>query len=326
MRARARIVPPSNLRCVIPTHIARLETRTAQLQRYLDAAADCGRAAAETGRVSGQIPALSAVPPAKFGMAVATIDGDLLTTGDSADPFSIQSVAKLFALCALLQRNPSAWEHVGWGPTDSGYSSVAELERSQGRPRNPFVNPGALVVTDRLMDLTGDAVMATIDLLDASGGASIASDPHVALSETIADHRNAAIAHVLAEHGKLVNGIDEVLAQYFAQCAIAATAEAVATSALFLADRSGHPRILDDASIRRVNAVLLMSGMYGAAGDIAYRIGLPAKSGIGGGVLAIMPGIGTVCVWSPPLDADGNSAGGVVAIEEFARLAGWSVF
>ncbi|KXF50339.1 glutaminase A [Rhodococcus sp. SC4] len=298
-----------------------------QLQEYLDIAAEHGRAAAVAGHVSTQVPALSSVSPTKFGMAVATVDGCVLTAGDGTEPFSIQSLSKLFALCALLQRNPAVWDHIGWGPTDSGYGSVAELERNLGRPRNPFVNPGALVVTDRLLELTGDAVGATIDLLaSTSGTAVINSDGRVALSETVADHRNAAIAHVLAEHGKLVNGIDRVLTQYFAQCAIAASVETVAKSALFLADRSADATVLDSGSVRRVNAVLLMSGMYGAAGDVAYRIGLPAKSGIGGGVLAIMPGLGTVCVWSPPLDTDGNSAGGVAAIEEFARLAGWSVF
>ncbi|AHD24136.1 glutaminase (plasmid) [Rhodococcus pyridinivorans SB3094] len=326
---RRRILPslPGKTRCDISPQLARLETRTDQLQEFVELAAAHGRSAAGTGQVSIQVPALGSVPATKFGMAVATIEGDVLTTGDATEQFSIQSLSKLFALCALLQRDPSAWEHIGWGPTDSGYGSVAELERNHGRPRNPFVNSGALVVTDRLMDLTGDAVGATIDLLTTtSGDTSINSDARVALSESVADHRNAAIAHVLAEHGKLVNGIDRVLTQYFAQCAVAASAQTVAKAALFLADRSAEQEILDGASARRVNAVLLMSGMYGAAGDIAYRIGLPAKSGIGGGVLAIMPGLGTVCVWSPPLDDDGNSAGGVAAIEEFARLAGWSVF
>jgi hypothetical protein len=147
----------------------------------------------------------------------------------------------------------------------------------------------------------------------------------VARSEMLTGHRNSAIAHGLAEHHRLINGIDKVLAQYCAQCAITATATTVAKAALFLADRDTTTAPLDAATIRRANAVLLTSGMYGAAGDIAYRIGLPAKSGIGGGVLAVMPGKGTVCVWSPPLDADGNSAGGVAAIEEFARLAGGSV-
>ena len=259
-------------------------------------------------------------------MAAATVDGVVAQLGNCSEPFSIQSLSKLFALCALLHLDPDAWTDVGWGPTDAGYGSVADLERTHGRPRNPFVNSGALIVTDRLLTRTGNAVAATIDLMRTiDPDNAITSDPEVARSEMQTVHRNSAIAHVLAEHHRLTNGIDKVLAQYFAQCAITATATTVAKAALFLADRDTTTAPLDAATIRRVNAVLLTSGMYGAAGDIAYR-GLPAKSGIGGGVLAVMPGKGTVCVWSLPLDADGNSAGGVAAIEEFARLAGWSVF
>lgn len=302
--------------------------RTDLLSTYLDAAASRGRESANTGMVSTQIPALAAVPADRFAMAVATIDGTLLHTGDSTDAFSIQSLSKLFALCALLQHRPDAWVDVGWGPTNAGYGSVADLERTNGRPANPFVNSGAIVVTDRLIThCSGDAIGATIELLQhADPDAVIDSDATVALSETLSGHRNSAIAHVLAEHGVLHNPIDHVLQQYFGQCAITADVQTLARATLFLADRTSDTRLLDDASIRRVNAVLLTSGMYGAAGDIAYRIGLPAKSGIGGGILAVMPGRGTICVWSPPLDADGNSAGGVAAVEEFARLAGWSVF
>lgn len=297
------------------------------LEDYLEASAIYGRRAAELGTVSTQIPALAEIPASKFGMAVATTSGVEVHVGDSSEAFSIQSLSKLFALCAVLQYTPEIWAEVGWGPTDAGYGSVADLERSDGRPRNPFVNPGALVVTDRLMLQTGDAVAATIRLIESGGRpGSARSDPQVAASETLTDHRNSAIAHVLAAHGVLTSNIDHVLQQYFQQCAITASAQTLARAALFLADRTIQRVSLDVSTIRRVNAVLLTSGMYGAAGDIAYRIGLPAKSGIGGGVLAIMPGRGTICVWSPPLDKDGNSAGGVAAIEEFARLAGWSVF
>jgi glutaminase len=294
---------------------------------YLEAAAQRGRSAARTGTVSMQIPALAHTPASKFAIAVATVDGTVAHVGDSAEPFSMQSLSKLFALCALLRHDPNAWTDVGWDPTNTGYGSVADLERHGGRPANPFVNSGALVVTDRLITHTGDAVDATISLLRATDpSADIVSDSAVALSESVTGHRNSAIAHVLAEHGRLNNDIGVVLRQYYAQCAITTTVQTVATAALFLADRRHDSGPLDGATIRRVNAVLLTSGMYGAAGDIAYRIGLPAKSGIGGGVLAVMPGLGTVCVWSPPLDSDGNSAGGIAAIEEFAHLAGWSVF
>ncbi|WP_396936988.1 glutaminase A [Mycolicibacterium sp.] len=295
-----------------------------RLHEYLRAAQSRGRRAARRGTVSRQVPALAGIPATSFAMAVATVDGTEAQIGESTTGFSIQSISKLFALCALLRHDPRAWADVGWGPTDAGYGSVADLERNHWRPRNPFVNSGALVVTDRLLTHTGDAVEATVELLRT--GDAVYSDAAVAGSEMATDHRNSAIAHVLAEHGRLTNGIDRVLPQYFAQCAITASVRTVARAALFLADRSGDHSVLDAETVRRVNAVLLTSGMYGAAGDIAYRIGLPAKSGIGGGVLAVMPGRGTVCVWSPPLDGDGNSAGGVAAIEEFARLAGWSVF
>ncbi|WP_210115530.1 glutaminase A [Mycobacterium sp. DL99] len=295
-----------------------------QLREHLHAARMHGCRAASSGTVSRQVPALAEVSATRFAMAVATVDGAEAHVGESGVGFSIQSLSKLFALCALLRHEPDAWSAVGWGPSDAGYGSVADLEHNQWRPRNPFVNSGALVVTDRLLMHSGDAVAATVELL---GGPTVAaSDLRVAQSETATDHRNSAIAHVLAEHGRLINPIDVLLPQYFAQCAITASVRTLARAALFLADRDGDSAVLDPETVRRVNAVLLMSGMYGAAGDIAYRIGLPAKSGIGGGVLAVMPGRGTVCVWSPPLDSAGNSAGGVAAIEEFARRAGWSVF
>lgn len=300
------------------------QTSEQSLREHLRAAQVQACRAAAAGKVSAQVPALAEVDPTRFAMAVATVDGAEAHIGESDARFSIQSLSKLFALCALLRHEPDAWSAVGWGPSDAGYGSVADLEHNQWRPRNPFVNSGALVVTDRLLMHSGDTVAATVELL---GGRTVAaSDARVAQSETATDHRNSAIAHVLAEHGRLINPIDVLLPQYFAQCAITASVRTLARAALFLADKDGDRAVLDPETVRRVNAVLLMSGMYGAAGDIAYRIGLPAKSGIGGGVLAVMPGRGTVCVWSPPLDSAGNSAGGVAAIEEFARRAGWSVF
>lgn len=271
-------------------------TRQHALSEHLSAAATRGRLVAEQGSVTTQIPALAGVPASKFAMAVATTRGDFMEVGDGDEAFSIQSLSKLFALCALLKHDPGVWQDVGWGPTDAGYRSLADLELNRGRPRNPFVNPGALVVTDRLMLHSGDAVSASIELMESESqyAGSVKSDPAIAASESRADHRNSAIAHVLAERGLLVHDINHVLEQYFRQCAIAASVRTLARAALFLADRSGSATGLDVSTIRRVNAVLLTSGMYGAAGDIAYQIGLPAKSGIGGGVLAIMPGQGTV--------------------------------
>ena len=293
---------------------------------FASQAVERGRQAALQGRVSAQIPALAEVDPGRFGLAVSMLDGTEVVVGEAARPFSLQSLTKLFALCSLLEKEPTAWEHVGWGASSAGYSSVSELEHHHGRPRNPFVNAGALVVTDRLLLHTGDAVRAVSTLLGHLASEAVHSDHIVALSEARNDHRNRAIAHVLAEHGRLFNDVDTVLTQYFSQCAIAASALTVARSARFLADRTTACGPLNTANARRVNAVVLTAGMYGAACDIAYRIGLPTKSGIGGGVLAIMPRVGAICAWSPPLDSAGNSVGGVVAIEKFAELAGWSVF
>ncbi|GAB7004527.1 glutaminase A [Nocardioides sp. AN3] len=286
-----------------------------------------GRLKAADGVVSDKIPELANVNPESFGFAVTTVSGIEFGIGDSERRFSLQSVTKLFALAALLRAEPTAWSHVGWGPTELGYNSVSELERAGGRPRNPFVNAGALIVTDRLLHHTGSAVETVAELIrDQSGDPNVGPDEAVASSEAQADHRNRALAHVLAEYGRLLNDVDDVLAQYYAQCAITGSVLGTARAARFLVDRCLQGRFLDSANVRRMNAVLLTSGMYDAAGDIAYRIGMPAKSGIGGGVLATLPGVGTVCAWSPPLDRSGNSVGAVAAIEDFASRAGWSLF
>jgi glutaminase len=301
----------------------------ASMQTVLEASVRRARQAADQGMVSRQIPELSVVARDRVAMSVATVEGEVFAVGDSDEPFSLQSITKLFALAALLQLDPHAWDKVGWDPTSSGYGSVAELERHSGRPRNPFVNSGALVVTDRLHALTQAAARRTAELIARCSGTatprhSVAIDTRMAESEARADHRNAAIAHVLAEHGRLQTPIAELLKQYFSQCAITATTTYLARASLFLASRDAD--VLDAPSIRRVNAVMLTAGMYGAAGEIAYRVGLPAKSGIGGGIVAVMPGRGVVAVWSPPLDGQGSSCGGVAALEEFTRLSGWTVF
>lgn len=286
-----------------------------------------GRTASVAGAVTARIPELARVDARLFGFAVTTVDGVEVGAGDADVRFSLQSITKLFSLAALLRLEPGAWQHVGWTPSELAYNSVAELERAAGRPRNPFVNAGALVVTDRLLAHTGSAVDTVASFVrDLSGDDQVAPDAAVARSEAAADHRNRALAHVLAEHGRLFSSVDEVLAEYYAQCALTASAVGIARAGRFLADRRLHGSVLDSCTVRRLNAVLLTSGMYSAAGDIAYRFGLPAKSGIGGGVLAVLPGVGTVCAWSPPLDAEGNSVGAVAAIESFAAEAGWSVF
>lgn len=303
------------------------ETRPAALKEIIDLARAKGLAASGRGELSAQIPGLDEVEPERFGFSVALIDGTLISCGDARMPFSLQSITKLFSLTALLHLRTDVWPEIGWESTDASFRSLAELEARGGRPRNPFVNAGAIVVTDRLRSLTGDGLLPTLELIrEQAQNPKITSVTRIARAEERHSHINTAIAHVLADSKRIDNPIPLVLRSYFRQCAIAASTEDVARAALFLASRDHRNPVLDFASRRRVNAVLLTAGMYNAAGDIAYRVGIPVKSGIGGGIVGVLPGIGAVCVWSPPLDDRGNSAGGIVALEEFSRLAAWSVF
>ena len=303
------------------------ETRPVALAEILEQARTKGLAASGKGEVSSQIPGLDAVPPERFGFSVALIDGTTVSTGDATVPFSLQSITKLFSLAALLQLQPDVWPDIGWEPTEASFRSLAELEHRDGRPRNPFVNAGAIVVADKLRTLTGSGFLPTLQMIrEQSGNARIGSVSKVARAEFGNSHINMAIAHMLADSGSIDNPIVPVLKDYFQQCAIAASTEDVARATLFLARRNADHPVLSFENRRRVNAVLLTAGMYNAAGDIAYRVGLPVKSGIGGGIVGVLPGVGAVCLWSPPLDRHGNSAGGIAALEEFSRLAGWSLF
>ncbi|MGO4586836.1 glutaminase A [Arthrobacter sp. 2RAF6] len=283
--------------------------------------------AATTGRVTRGIPALSNIDRSKFGVAIATLDGDLVTWGDSHEPFSVQSLSKLFSLCALLRLVPSSWTSVGWSPTLIEYNSLEGVEARSGIPLNPFVNAGALLVTDRLEALTGDAVCATRELLRLSNPAAAwRVDAMVAKSEAAVSHRNKSIGYQLASYQLLYADVDRVLTSYFRQCALTANCIELASAALFLADRESAYRVLPKRLRHQVNSVMLMSGTYSGAPDVSFQIGLPTKSGVGGGLLSVAPGQGAICVWSPPLDRRGNSSGGLAALSIIASALDWSIF
>ncbi|MFE2726709.1 glutaminase [Kitasatospora sp. NPDC059327] len=300
-------------------------------QTLLEQAMEAARRAPERGRAADYIPALAQANPTAFGMAIATVDGAVFGAGDWEHPFSIQSVSKLFTLAlALADGGDELWRGVGREPSGNPFNSLVQLETENGIPRNPFINAGALVVTDRLLKLTGDAVGAVREFLRAeSGNPAVAVDDSVASSEARHGHRNAAMAHFMASYGNLRNPVDSVLAHYYAHCAIEASCRDLALAGLFLArhgTRADGSRLLSRSEAKRINAVLLTCGTYDAAGEFAYRVGLPGKSGVGGGVLAVLPGRGTVCVWSPGLDAAGNSVLGVAALDALTTATGWSVF
>lgn len=237
----------------------------------------------------------------------------------------------MFTLALALAREGEVlWEHVGREPSGNPFNSLVQLEYEHGIPRNPFINAGALVVTDRLHSLTGDASGSLLDLLRAeSGNTDLDFDRDVAASETAHGDRNAALAHFMASYENIENPVPVLLREYFRQCSIEASCADLALATGFLARhgiRADGSRLLTRSQAKQVNAVMLTCGTYDAAGDFAYRVGLPGKSGVGGGIIAVVPGRCTLCVWSPGLDERGNSVAGVAALDRFTTITGLSVF
>lgn len=284
------------------------------------------------GRVATYIPALAAVPPRQFGMAVATVDGGLYTTGDAHTPFTLQSVSKLFALMLALNRyGDVVWTCVGKEPSGDPFNSLVLLEHEQGFPRNPFINAGALVITDLLIQTHPEARTLFRDYVRVlSGNHGLDWDLDVAASELEHSHTNAALAHLMTSHGRIATPVAELLAVYCHQCAMQGTCVDLARLALPLANRGVSP-VMDEAVLterqsKRINAVLLTCGTYDSVGSFAYRVGLPAKSGVSGAIVAVVPGEMSVAVWAPELDRSGNSCVGTAALELFTTLTRKSIF
>lgn len=282
------------------------------------------------GKVAGYIPALARVSPLQFGIALRTCAGETAAAGDSATPFSIQSMSKVFSLTlAIRALGEKLWERIGREPSGSPFNSLVQLETERGIPRNPFINAGAIAVADRLVS-QGDAKAELLALLGRLCGETVPIDAEVARSEADTGFRNTALANFMKGFGTLDNDIATVLDVYFNQCALAMTCEQMACAAGYLCRDGRHPLagtpVLNAAQTRRVNALMLTCGTYDAAGEFAFRIGLPCKSGVGGGIVAVVPDQLTLCVWSPALDGTGNSLLGRRALELFVEKTGLSVF
>ena len=287
-----------------------------------------------SGKVADYIPALANIDPEMFGLAVVGCDGDTACAGDADETFSIQSVSKVFTLTLALEKSGEAlWERVGREPTGSPFNSIVQLENEAGIPRNPLINAGAIVVTDEL--LADNTPEETIDdivefLRTRANDPSIAIDLEVAWSEGDTGDRNASLAHFMRSFGNLKGWVEDVLHVYFRQCAIAMTCRQLARAGLYLAHAGSDPltgeTVVLEARARRINAIMMSCGHYDASGDFAFQVGLPGKSGVGGGILAIAPRRAAIAVWSPGLNARGNSLVGTLALERLSALTGWSVF
>ncbi|MCB1370011.1 MAG: glutaminase [Rhodobacteraceae bacterium] len=304
------------------------------LEAILDDIADRMASESERGKVADYIPELAKANLNRFGIAVVPIGGAPVVAGDADEPFSVQSIVKVFTLTLALERVGSGiWARVGREPSGDPFNSIVQLEYEHGIPRNPFINPGAIVVADIILGKREPqaAIEEFVSLCRRFAcDESIGIDADVAASEIATGARNRALAHFMAAEGNLKNPVEDVLELYFNQCAVAMSCRQLAMSARFLAS-AGRLEGDDDPFItaeraRRIVALMVTCGLYDASGEFAFRVGIPAKSGVGGGILGVVPGRASIAAWCPGLDEKGNSLLAARAFEELARATGWSIF
>ncbi|MEM7190409.1 MAG: glutaminase [Pseudomonadota bacterium] len=283
-------------------------------------AADARPSAAE-GRVAQYIPALARVDPNQFALVVRTVDGQEFAAGEADTPFSIQSVSKLFTLALAMEWVPDElWDRVGREPSGMRFNSLIQLETEKGVPRNPFINAGAIVVTDALLHRRPQIAQSFRNQMRMlSGNEAIQYDLEVHRSEIATGDLNRAIAYVLKAHGNLHEDPIEVTRAYFNFCSLAMSARDLTRAAMFLVGpQSGPGAPAEGRHAQRLRAIMRTCGLYDQSGEFAYRVGLPGKSGVGGGILVVQPGQFAACAWSPPLDRFGNSVTAQAALEALA--------
>jgi len=284
------------------------------------------------GHVADYIPALAEVSPTLMGISVATVDGKVFGAGDDKIPFSIQSISKIFGLVMAMNRiGDDLWQRVNMEPSGQPFNSIIQLEWEKGIPRNPVINAGALLIADVLASHFSASKLAFLSFMRSlSGDNNIYIDNHVYQSELSHGSRNAALAYLMKSFGNIEAEIPDVLSHYFTQCSISMNCQQLATSLLFLANKGIDPRtknsICTPRDTHRVNAILSTSGMYDQSGEFAFSVGLPAKSGVGGGVVAVVPNYGVICAWSPPLNKYGNSIIGTNLVLGIAEELGLSIY
>ncbi len=284
------------------------------------------------GQVANYIPELAHIPPNKFGMAVQTLSGELFQIGDAGERFSVQSISKVFTLTLAMQLEGDAlWARIGREPSGTAFNSLVQLEYENGIPRNPFINPGALVVTDIILSHLGNAHQSVLSFLRRlCDKPAIDFDHAVARSERETGFRNAAMAYFLKSFGNLHNDTQHVLDAYYHHCSLSMSCIEVARAGAYLANGGkllgSDEVVIQPNQAKYINSLMLTCGTYDSVGDFAYRVGLPGKSGVGGGILAVMPNEFSVCTWSPGLNTSGNSLAGTRALELFTTMTGISIF
>jgi glutaminase len=284
------------------------------------------------GKVATYIPALAEVSPHHFGIAVCDTSGQVFKAGDADIPFSIQSISKLLSLTLALDLyGEKLWERVGREPSGQAFNSIIELELKEGIPRNPFINAGALQVCDMLQSRYAAPKQRIKELAwQLSGNPGIYANKDVAASEMQFGARSAAMAHLMKAFDNFANPVDEVLETYFHACSLEMSCVDLVKGVSFLANKGrsvvDQTQVVSNRQSKQINALLATCGLYDEAGEFAYRVGLPGKSGVGGGIVAVIPGELSICVWSPELNPSGNSLAGCKALELFTTSLGKSIY
>lgn len=287
---------------------------------------------AHIGAPASYIPELQRVNPDRYGMCLHTLDGRDYAVGDCDERFSIQSISKVLSLAMGFSRlGDSVWRRIGVEPSGNAFNSICQLELEHGIPRNPLINAGAIVMTDILLTVLDNPEDEYLDFVcHISGCPDITYNPQIASSEMKTGYLNAAIANMLKYHGNIENEVERVLHFYFLQCSVMMSCRELAHAFLPFAD---HRHDFDFAGtrlttsqVKRINAIMQTCGFYDEAGEFSYLVGLPGKSGVGGGIAAICPQRYAVAVWSPRLNPKGNSVMGLKALELLTTKTAVSIF
>lgn len=285
------------------------------------------------GSLPNYIPALSEVNPLEFAMSLQLFDGTSYHIGNTSLSFSIQSISKLFSLTlALDYYGKELYKRVGHEPSGNPFNSLVQLEYENGIPRNPFINAGAIVTADCLVTVYGKQTFQTIlnFIQKITLDESISYNETIFQSELKNGYKNFALINMIKSYNNIHNDVNEVIQTYFKHCSIMMNTQQLSKAMLFLANHGINPlnneQIITESKAKRINSLMLTCGHYDASGDFAYKVGLPGKSGVGGGIVAIVPKKMSICVYSPRLNTQGNSLVGTKALELFTTKTGLSIF
>lgn len=286
----------------------------------------------DPGKVANYIPELANVDENNFGIHISTINNEGFGIGDANKKFSIQSISKILTLTLAYKLiGEKIWNRVDVEPSGNPFNSLLQLEADFGKPRNPFINAGAIVVCDILM---GHLKNPKEDFLtfcrNISNNSSLNYSEKVAQSEKKSGFRNIALCNFIKSFGNIKNDVDAVLDFYFYTCSLEMSCKELSEIFLYLANETytnnKNENILTTSEAKRINAIMLTCGFYDESGEFAFRVGLPGKSGVGGGIIAVHPNEFCITVWSPKLNPKGNSYKGMLFLEKFTTNTENSIF